>query len=211
MNPMREVRHLTAADVRRIPWKNGRGITEELAIWPLDSVFERGDYLWRISRARVDEPGPFSRFEGFDRILVVTDGDGLILAHGDRAPRARLRRLEPYRFSGDWPTTAELPSGPIVDFSVLIRRGGPHADVQVSNLSRRRARELLGPGHVFVHALSGAVVARVPREEEPFSLGPGESLWVRGLDGDEELDLAGRAVDSAVLLARIGPEEPEME
>jgi environmental stress-induced protein Ves len=200
---MREVVHLTADDVREFPWRNGRGVTEELALWPPGSAFERGDFDWRISKASVAEPGPFSAFPGFDRILVVTEGDGLVLEHGDRARRARLRRFEPYGFSGDWPTTAELASGPVADFNVLVRRGSFRADIEVSKLARRRVRETIGPGHVFVHALSGSGVARVTGEEEPFELGARESLWARGLLEGDELDFAGQADDSVILLVRI--------
>lgn len=203
---MRDVVHLTSADVREIPWKNGRGVTEELALWPPNSAFERGDFDWRISRASVDEPGAFSAFHGFDRILVVTEGDGLVLEHGDRARRTRLRRFEPYAFPGDWPTTAELTNGPVADFNVLVRRGVFRADIEVSNLGRRRVREALGADHAFVHALSGGGIARVTGEEEPIELGAGESVWGRDLVEGDELDFAGRKEDSVLLLVRIHAE-----
>src|SRR5262245_5272313 len=116
-----EVVHLTPADARSVPWKNGRGATRELALWPAGASFERAEFDWRISTAPVDEPGPFSAFPGLARILVVTEGAGFVLVHGGDAPRARVRRLEPYRFDGAWPTTAELPHGPVTDFNVLFR------------------------------------------------------------------------------------------
>ena len=49
----REILHQTSADSRRVPWRNGRGTTEELAIWPAGATLERGDFDWRISKARV--------------------------------------------------------------------------------------------------------------------------------------------------------------
>ena len=85
---MRAVLHLDPDDARRVPWKNGRGVTEELALWPPHARFERGDFEWRISKARIEDAGPFSNFEHHDRILVVTAGDGLVLDHGRRAARA---------------------------------------------------------------------------------------------------------------------------
>ncbi len=202
---MREVLHLTPADARRLPWKNGRGVTTELALWPTGTTLERGDFEWRISRAAVDEPGPFSSFPGFERILVVTGGEGLVLAHGGPATRARLRRLEPYRFSGDAPTTAELQQGRVEDFNVLVRRDRFQADVQAARLGRRRMREPLPRGHAFLHVSAGRAVARLTGEEESFSLGPGESLWARQLQGGEELDLVGGADDAVLLLVRLAP------
>ena len=201
---MREILKLTSADARRFPWKNGRGVTEELAIWPTGSSLERGDFDWRISRAAVDEPGAFSSFPGFDRTLLVTDGEGLVLEHGDCAPRARLQRFEPYRFSGDWPTMAELPSGKVADFNVLVRRDRYQASVQVLRVGRRGIREMLTPGHAFVHILSGRVIARVG-QEKPAVFGARESLWARGLGEGEALDLAGRRDESVVVLVAILP------
>src|SRR6185503_21054008 len=187
--PMLEVVHLRAADARVVPWKNGRGVTRELALWPAGASFERGDFDWRLSAAPVDEAGPFSALPGFERILVVTEGAGLVLSHGAHAPRARLRRLEPYRFAGGWPTTAELTHGPITDFNVMVREGRARAQVEGLALGKRRARESLTAGHTFVHVLEGPCVARATGEEEPFELGPGDSLWLRGLRGGGELDL----------------------
>ena len=202
---MLEVVQLRPADARVVPWKNGRGVTRELALWPEGANLERGDFDWRLSSAPVNEPGPFSVFPGVERILVVTAGADLVLSHGREAPRARLRRLEPYRFAGDWPTTAELPHGPITDFNVMLRAGRARADVQGLALGARRARESLAPGHAFVHVVAARCSARVTGEEEPFELGAGSSLWIRGLRGGEELDLAGRAAGCELLIVALGP------
>lgn len=206
---MREALHLTANDARRLPWKNGRGFTEELALWPEGSTFERGDFHWRISTAAIDEPGPFSLFTGFDRILVVTQGDGLVLSHADRAARTRVRRLEPYLFSGDWPTTAELAGGAVADFNVIYRRASLRADVEVLKLSRRRVREGLDAGDAFVHVLEGRLTARLTGGEEPFGLATRESLWAREVRDGDELDILGGSEDCLALLVRILARELE--
>ena len=203
--PMLEVVHLRAADARLVPWKNGRGVTRELALWPESARLERGDFDWRISSAPVNAPGPFSLFPGVERTLVVTEGAGLVLAHGDRAPRARLRRLEPYRFAGDWPTTAELPHGAITDLNVMVREERVRAGVQGLALGRRRLREALAPGHAFLHVLAGTCAARVTGEEEPYELRALESLWLRGLRGGEELELAGREDACELVLVALVP------
>ncbi len=187
---------------RRVPWRNGRGVTEEVALWPRGSAFERGDFDGRISKARVEEDGPFSAFEGFERILVVTGGAGLVLTLGD-GRRARLRALEPYRFDGSIETSAQLTAGAVSDFNVFTRRGVIRADVEALRLGMRRNRVSVGPGDAFVHLLSGAAVVRVPREEEPFELTSGESVWARGLVVEEEFEIAGRTSDSVVLVVRI--------
>jgi len=194
---------LLPSDARVVPWKNGRGVTRELALWPAGASFETGDFDWRLSTAPVDEAGPFSVFPGVERILVVTSGGGLVLSHGAAAPSARLRRLEPYRFPGDWPTTATLPSGPITDFNVLLRPERVDASVQGLVLGARRTRETLAAGHAFLHLVTGGLSARVTASEEPFELAAGDSLWQRGLRGGEELDLAGCARDCEFLLVAL--------
>jgi environmental stress-induced protein Ves len=68
------------------PWRNGGGVTRELACAP--RAAGRG-FAWRISVADIEQPGPFSAFDGYHRRLVLLDGTGLYLAsHGQ--PTARL-------------------------------------------------------------------------------------------------------------------------
>jgi hypothetical protein len=197
---VRDLRHLTPADARRLPWKNGRGVTEELAVGPPGATFERGDFDWRISKAAVTEAGPFSTFPGFDRVLVVTDGDELLLAHEDDAPRVRVERLQPYRFDGGRPTSAETTGAPVRDFNVMTRRGRVRADVRVLRPGTGTMREQLVAGHAFVHVVEGAVVARVA--DADVSLATGDSLWLRDARDGDALELAGAAV---ALLVRIVP------
>jgi len=198
----REIELRTAAMSRRVPWKNGGGVTDELAVWPSGSSFERGDFDGRISRARVEEDGAFSMFPGFERILVVTAGAGMVLTHGD-GRRARVRALEPYRFDGTLETRAELTAGPVADFNVFTRRGVIRADVEALRLGQRRMRASVGPGDAFVHVITGAARVRVPREEEPLELAAEESVWARGLTVEEEFEVAGLERDAVVLVVRI--------
>jgi hypothetical protein len=200
---MREVLHLSPEDARLVPWKNGRGVTAELALWPPHARFERGDFDWRISKAKIEDDGPFSNFEHHDRILVVTDGDGLVLTHESNAPRVRIRRLEPYRFRGDWPTEAELTRGAASDFNVMTRRDVVDANVEALALGSRRTRESFSAGHAFVHVLRGGLVARAIGEEDAFELDAGDSLWIQNAPSEEEVDLAGAAADCTLLVVRI--------
>lgn len=200
---MRQVLQLGERDARRVPWKNGRGYTDELALWPAGASFERGDFDWRVARAAIEESGPFSSFPGFERVLVATAGDGLVLEHGDDAARARVRPLEPYRFSGDWETSARLTSGRVEDLNVLSRRGRCAAEVEVLRLGRRRVREQLESAHVFVHVLAGEAAARVSGEEQPYALAARESLWIREPLARDEIELQGLAERCELVVVRI--------
>jgi environmental stress-induced protein Ves len=202
---MIEVLHLLPEDARVTPWRNGGGMTRELALWPEEASFEALDFDWRIARASVARDGPFSLFAGFERHLVVITGAGLELVHGEPPVRARLRPLEPYRFDGGENAQARLPGGAIEDLNVLVRRGAARVELEALRLGARRARLALAPGQAFAHLATGRARARVTLEEQPFELEAGHSLWIDGLRGDEELDLTGSAADTAVVLVRLMP------
>lgn len=69
-------------EFKRLPWKNGKGETIELAINEGGSL---ADFDWRISMARVTEDGAFSDFSGYQRHLLLLDGIGIELTHLDGA------------------------------------------------------------------------------------------------------------------------------
>jgi environmental stress-induced protein Ves len=164
--------HLTPADARRVPWRNGRGVTEEVALGPSGASFEAGDFAWRVSRAGVVEDGPFSAFPGFDRVLVVTDGAGLRLVHAG-GPAVTLAPLVAHRFRGDEPTKATLVAGPVRDVNVLARRALCVADVEVRPVGAW-ADVGFPPGVALLHAVRGPVVVAGPGGE--VRLAPGDSL-----------------------------------
>ena len=205
---MIEVVHLGPDDVRVTAWRNGGGTTRELWLWPETARFEALDFDLRVARASVTRDGPFSDFAGFERHLVVLSGAGLELEHGDPPRRARLRPLEPYRFDGAEPASARLLAGEVEDLNVLARRGALAVELEVLRLGARRARVALERGQAFAHLVAGAAQARVTGEDEPFDLDAGESLWIEGLVGGEELDLQGARDGTLVVVVRAAAERP---
>jgi hypothetical protein len=118
-------------DLREIapqPWKNGAGITREIAVSPAGASPET--FGWRISVAEVARAAPFSAFPGIDRCIVLLRGSGMLLwgADGDLVHRLD-RRHQPFRFSGDLPLDATLLGGSCTDFNVMTRRGRFRAEV----------------------------------------------------------------------------------
>jgi environmental stress-induced protein Ves len=114
------IRVVRAEDLVRVPWKNGGGTTAEVAVFPEGSGFDT--FGWRISMADVASDGPFSRFEGIDRTLILVQGKGLRL--DVEGVVFQLDRNSPrLSFSGDDAVTGSLVSGPIRDLNVMTRRG----------------------------------------------------------------------------------------
>jgi uncharacterized protein len=105
------VRHLIAAKYRAVPWRNGGGVTAEIAIEPEGAAVD-STFLWRLSLARIDKSGPFSAFEGYDRTIALVAGAGMVLNFGARGS-ARVDK---------WAPECDLIGGPTEDFNVMTDR-----------------------------------------------------------------------------------------
>jgi environmental stress-induced protein Ves len=112
---------LRAKNHRRMPWKNGAGVTTEIAVFPQNAGLE--DFAWRLSMATVASDGPFSLFAGVDRTLAVLEGEGIRLSVEDRPEESVTSNSRPVAFPADRPTSAKLISGPVTDLNAMTRRG----------------------------------------------------------------------------------------
>jgi len=102
-------------------WKNGKGLTSELAAFPSGADLET--FGWRVSIAEVRESGPFSNFPGIDRSLAVLEGM-LALSIDSAAAVSLSAGTGPISFAGDIPCMAALQEGGIAkDLNVMTRRG----------------------------------------------------------------------------------------
>ncbi len=118
---------------RTMPWKNGGGVTHE--IWREGE----GPEGWglRLSLAEVRAPGPFSRFPGVDRVILVVEGAGFVLQRADglevelRGPEGRQPAGRPFAFHGEDGWSCRLSGGPVLDFNVMRARSAPPAAVAV--------------------------------------------------------------------------------
>lgn len=101
------------AELVEVPWRNGGGITREIA-----SAHEGGVLLWRVSMADVAVDGAFSDFNGLMRILTVIGGAGMHLV----TPKVTLPALPgvPVRFDGGIPVNSVLLDGPLRDLNLFF-------------------------------------------------------------------------------------------
>lgn len=113
-------------EYKEMKWKNGKGITEEIAIYPKNATIN--DFEWRISSAKFDSSGPFSKFEGYKRILVQLEGNPIKIKHKDSEKILKL--FEPYHFSGSIDTDSEV-DGFVKDFNIIWKENEYKVDVKL--------------------------------------------------------------------------------
>lgn len=111
---------LLARERRAVPWRNGGGVTREIAASPAGASLS--DFDWRVSTAEVASAGPFSLFPGVDRSLAVLQGE--LSLSLDAAAAVRLSaQSPPFTFGGDVPAHGEPLSATVTDLNVMTRRG----------------------------------------------------------------------------------------
>lgn len=174
-----------------MPWRNGGGTTTEILIAPDGAAAAGERFFYRVSIADVASDGPFSRFEGYDRHIMLLAGAGMTLdcgAHG----RIELAPSEPRSFSGDWDVIGALVGGAVRDFNLMVDRARATSSLSAELLDAPRwlACE---PGHVcIVHVIEGALEGA----------GEGDTLVA---DAPIELVPRGAASHARIAIARIAP------
>jgi environmental stress-induced protein Ves len=115
-------------DIAPQPWKNGAGLTREIAFDGTDAVA----FDWRISVAEFARDAPFSAFPGIARCITLLQGAGMRLrSHDGNVDHALTTPFAPFEFSGDVALNATLAGGACSDFNVMTRRGRFRSEVSV--------------------------------------------------------------------------------
>jgi len=128
---------LRADDRVAVPWKNGGGLTREVAAHPPQS--DLGNFDWRVSLAEVRRGGPFSSFPGVDRHMAVISGR-LELAVSGRDTLSLSSDTAPLSFPGEVPVCSEPRSEPVTDLNVMTRRGRFVAHLTRCRVANTRVR-----------------------------------------------------------------------
>jgi environmental stress-induced protein Ves len=160
-SPLRIVRASTLAGA---PWKNGGGVTREIAVYPEGASLDT--FIWRVSVADVEESGPFSRFPGIDRTLVLLGGAGMRLIEADGETHLLAQTLSVARFDGEAPVRAQLVDGATRDFNLMVRRGRADATLQVW---REPGTHLLDADVALVFCARGLLDVRVGPLSQSFA------------------------------------------
>ncbi|CAF4086622.1 unnamed protein product [Adineta steineri] len=113
---------LRANQHKKMIWKNGGGITHEIAREPDN---DQEEFEYRLSMASVKYPGgPFSLYQNIDRTLCIIDGEKMTLQLNNN--NNELIHLDknspPYSFSGEIPITCQIYEDTLTDFNVMTKR-----------------------------------------------------------------------------------------
>lgn len=172
-----------AADLPRVPWRNGQGLTTELAMGGSPA-----DFAWRVSLAEVAQSGDFSLFPGIDRTIMLVEGEAMVLHLPDRAHA--LERDVPFAFDGGLAVACTVER-PTRDLNLMTRRGTTTGTIEVLDPGTP-AVVVPGAGTVVVVVLDGR------RTLDGASLDAGDVAVLTGADA-ARVDGVGR-----VALVRVG-------
>tara|TARA_R110002049_G_scaffold94498_5_gene232624 strand:+ start:618 stop:1205 length:588 start_codon:yes stop_codon:yes gene_type:complete len=139
---------LKYGDLLDVPWKNGGGVTRNIASGLLDDRV-----VWSISRADVVQDGPFSDFTGMQRVLTVVSGGEMTLISPARSLEAKL--WEPVWFDGAVPIRSELRGDPLTDLNLMFRPTHCTATVKVLRGTLDQSVSCPPQGFIAYHALAG--------------------------------------------------------
>jgi environmental stress-induced protein Ves len=147
------MRILRQEDYKVMPWKNGGGITTEIWVSPEGSGLASAPFDWRVSIADVAIDGPFSKFAGYDRHIMLLDGEGMRL-ETEESGNIELSPCRPVAFSGDWTVTGKLIAGPVRDFNLMVARRFGRGSLACQRLTA--PLPLIGDSAMhLIHAIDG--------------------------------------------------------
>ena len=173
-------------DLVATPWKNGKGVTRQIAIEPTGHNLT-DPFHWRLSTAEITTDGEFSQYPQYERLLSVISGAGLDLrVHGNTSKK--LLPGEVYQFSGNDPITGKLVDGPVKDLGLIFHPQKINAEFHWLEIrSKPRSFEIDARVN-FIYLISGEIQTSLyPGEEESF-LSPGDTLRIDLKDASSNSD-----------------------
>ncbi|MDZ4811533.1 MAG: HutD family protein [Pseudomonadota bacterium] len=114
-------------EIDATPWKNGRGLTWEIAVdaTPVDD----NPFRWRLSRARITQTCTFSAYPGVRRWLALATGGALEMRVDARPPHTLERPGNWMAFDGGAGVESVPLEGPVEDFNLML--ADPQLDAEM--------------------------------------------------------------------------------
>ena len=143
---------------KTVPWKNGLGHTTELAINDGGTL---NDFDWRLSIASVITDGEFSNFFGYQRNLVLIEGNGLTLDHQNDAVDKLTNILDIAKFDGGCRTLGKLSNGSIKDFNIITNKETVNTNVRCYREFQEIIVKLTPTSLCFAYSLTDDMVVDI--------------------------------------------------
>ncbi|HEY4805053.1 MAG TPA: HutD family protein [Paraburkholderia sp.] len=180
------------------PWKNGGGVTREIAVAPMatQAAASLDTFAWRVSVADVAQAGPFSRFEGVDRTLVLLEGAGMLLDEAG-STHALTQPLDVARFAGEAAIDARLVNGATRDFNLMVRRDAARGTLEVW---RENARHSLRAQTVLLYCAQGEQDVHIDGDRH-VRLEAGDTLRIDTPDAQCPLHIETRGAGALLAVA----------
>jgi environmental stress-induced protein Ves len=191
---MLDLRLLQVSDYLQKPWKNGAGISREVAV---DS---ETPFRWRLSLAKLSESSSFSLYAGYSRILVILNGGPVTVIH-DEDKKRTLRAMDTFAFDGGSETRA-IVGAAAEDFNVFALTGKAKAGAYPTFFGKGEDMQfpIVGQQH-FIFCVEGKVEILDPNSDKQFILESKESLQISRNSKTEYLNVRARGQsDRAVCL-----------
>lgn len=161
---------LRANEHKAMPWKNGLGVTHEVALGA--SPVDGAQFLWRVSLATIKGSGPFSTFPGIDRSIVALKGDTVRLVI-DGHEDTELEALgTPFPFPGETIVKVINEGGETTDLNIMTLRN--HATHVMERVDLAEVKTVTGKHDVSIIVFTEP--AQYAIEDRPFQVGALDAL-----------------------------------
>lgn len=181
VTPAGDLRIVKRSGWTRQPWRNGRGMTNEVL-----RDGEGDSFSWRISVAEVEESVHFSQFNGIDRILTQLEGGPLLLTIADTTVRTAALG-EPCVFAGEAPVYCHVTGSKARDLNVMTRRDQVRSsmarlteDFELTAVPFGRSFVYVGGGRVTCDAMAveaDDLIEATPGKALKLQLSPGSVVY----------------------------------
>ena len=182
----------SAASYHPMPRKNGRGITREILRFPENS----DNFDFRLSIAEVSQPGDFSFFNGYHRVLSILNGEGISLLIENERTKT-LKKQEIFNFSGDLSIYSNLLDGPVTDFNLIYNPEKFDIRFQWLETGKNSNTILTSALHTFIFSnknLCKVIVNKIEKE-----LNPEDTLWITKEENDRGNDISITATEEVII------------
>jgi uncharacterized protein len=129
---MPKLHHIPRSAFNKAEWRNGRGISWDIAS---DQPFGADQFGWRFAVAAIARSGPFSHYQAVDRVFTLIEGDGVDLRFEGDKHLSVQHCFVPHVFACDITTDCTLRGSVSRALNLFTARNRFVAEVSVINVN----------------------------------------------------------------------------